>query len=217
MSRSLKLLVMPAGLVLLFAAASQQRAPMTFFLTSAGPGHGANLGGLEGADRHCTALARAAGAPESQVWRAYLSASARDGQPAVHARDRIGPGPWHNHAGVLIARDVDHLHSDEANLTKATILTERGDTVTGRGDQPNRHDVLTGSTADGRAFDDAEDRTCGNWTSDGEGSAWVGHHDRIGLGEHATSWNASHGSRGCSQQNLRATGGDGLFYCFAAR
>jgi hypothetical protein len=150
------------------------------------------------------------------VWRAYLSASAGEGQPAVNARDRIGPGPWHNQQGVLIARDVEHLHSADANLTKETILTETGATVNGRGDSPNQHDILTGSTLEGRAFDPGEDTTCSNWTSGGEGSARVGHHDRTGGGENPESWNSAHGSRGCSQEDLQSTGGNGYFYCFAA-
>lgn len=193
---------------------SAQSARMSFFLTSNGPGNGAELGGLAGADAHCSRLADQAGVGDL-VWRAYLSASATDDAPAVHARDRIGTGPWYNHAGVQVARDVAHLHSDGANLTKETILTERGEVVNGRGDSPNRHDILTGSTLEGTAFDPGEDSTCGNWTSSGEGSARVGHHDRTGGGEHPQSWNSAHGSRGCSQEDLRGTGGDGLFYCFA--
>lgn len=187
----------------------------TFFVTSAGPGNGADLGGLAGADRHCRNLAAAVGAGD-RTWRAYLSATASAGQPAVNARDRIGTGPWHNARGVVIARSVADLHSTNANLTKQTILTERGDTVTGRGDQPNRHDILTGSQADGTVSPSTDDTTCGNWTSSSaEGSALVGHHDRQGGGANPTSWNSAHGSRGCGQQNLRNTGGDGLFYCFA--
>jgi hypothetical protein len=197
------------------AGAAQEAAPMTFFLTSVGPDNGADLGGLAGADAHCQMLAETAGAGDS-TWRAYLSASATADQPAVHARDRIGAGPWHNAAGVLVARDVEHLHGDNG-LTKETVLTEGGAMVNGRGDAPNRHDILTGSQADGTAFAGDDDTTCGNWTSSGEGSASVGHHDRTGGGPDPTSWNAAHGSRGCSQENLRGTGGDGLFYCFAAR
>lgn len=205
-----------AGAALLVAApAAAQSADMSFFITSAGPGNGADLGGLAGADAHCAVLAGAQGAGERD-WRAYLSAVPAGGQPAVHARDRIGAGPWYNHAGVMVARDVTDLHSESANLTKETILTEAGGMVNGRGDSPNRHDILTGSTLDGRAFEGEEDTTCSNWTSSGEGSARVGHHDRTGGGEHPTSWNSAHPSRGCSQENLRGTGGDGLFFCFAA-
>ncbi|MDT8340307.1 MAG: hypothetical protein RQ751_02235 [Longimicrobiales bacterium] len=205
-----------AGLPLTAHPLSAQADNMSFFLTSAGPGNGADLGGLAGADAHCSVLAEGQGAGD-RVWRAYLSAAATGTGPAVHARDRIGSGPWYNHAGVLVARDVTHLHSVDANLTKATILTERGEPVNGRGDSPNRHDILTGSTLDGRAFSpDDGDTTCSNWTSSGEGSARVGHHDRTGGGEHPESWNSAHPSRGCSQENLRGTGGDGLFYCFAA-
>lgn len=187
---------------------------MSFFLTSAGPGDGANLGGLEGADRHCQTLAAGAGAG-GRTWRAYLSTSAEGGRPAVHARDRIGTGPWHNARGVRIAGSVAELHGEGSALGKAGSLTERGDTINGRGDTPNRHDILTGSQPDGTAFPDTADHSCRNWTSGGDGSAQVGHHDRQGGGERPTSWNSAHPSRGCSQANLRATGGDGLFYCFA--
>ena len=189
-------------------------AGMSFFLTSSGPGNGANLGGLAGADEHCRTLAAAAGAG-GRTWRAYLSTSAAGGQPAVNARDRIGAGPWHNARGVRVAGSVAELHGEASGLTKQTVLTERGDTVNGRGDTPNRHDILTGSRLDGTAFPDAADRTCRSWTSGGDGSAQVGHHDRQGGGENPTSWNSAHPSRGCSQENLRSTGGDGLFYCFA--
>jgi hypothetical protein len=191
---------------------------MTFFLTSAGSGNGADLGGLAGADRHCQQLAQAVGAGE-RTWRAYLSTQAAGGEAAANARDRIGQGPWQNAGGVVIARDLDELHGDN-NLDKDTALTERGELVNGRGDTPNRHDILTGSQPDGTAFAAAEDRTCGNWTMSGaEGAAMVGHHDRQGLrdDESSRSWNSSHPSRGgCSQEALRGTGGDGLFYCFAA-
>ncbi len=190
----------------------------TFFLTSVGPGNGADLGGLAGADRHCQQLAEAVGAG-GRTWRAYLSAQASGGEPATNARDRIGQGPWQNVDGVVIARDLDQLHGDN-NLNKETALTERGEVVNGRGDTPNRHDILTGSQPDGTAFATAEDRTCGNWTKSGtEGAAMVGHHDRRGLRDDAPakSWNSSHPTRGgCSQEALRGTGGDGLFYCFAA-
>jgi hypothetical protein len=188
---------------------------MSFFVTSVGLGKGADLGGLEGADAHCQALAQAAGA--GGTWRAYLSTQAADGQSAVNARDRIGPGPWRNVQGVVVADGVEALHG-ENNLAKATALDERSSPVNGRGDQPNMHDILTGSTTDGRAATDGDkDTTCGNWTKSGEGAAIVGHHDRIGLNEEppAKSWNASHPSRGCSQDNLKASGGDGRLYCFA--
>ena len=197
---------------------AQDAAPdttLSFFLTSVGPGDGANLGGLDGADQHCQALAEAVGAGD-RTWRAYLSTSASGDAEAVHARDRIGAGPWYNALGVLVARDVDHLHSADNNLTNETVLTEAGEVVNGRGDTPNRHDILTGSQLDGTAFSDGDDHTCANWTSSGEGSAQVGHHDRTGGGPDPTSWNAAHGSRGCSQSDLQGTGGDGLFYCFAA-
>jgi len=206
-------LLLAAGLIGAAMPAPPQ-ARMTFFITSAGPGDGANLGGLAGADRHCQTLAQAAGAGDLQ-WRAYLSAGASGGAPAVNARDRIGSGPWHNQQGVLIARDVAQLHGDSANLTKATILTEKGDTAHGRGDQPNMHDILTGSQRDGSAYAAEGYTNCGNWTSSGEGGARVGHHDRQGGGENPTSWNSAHTSRGCSQANLQATGGNGFFFCFA--
>lgn len=192
---------------------AESETPMGFFITSAGPGNGADLGGLEGADAHCQALADAVGAGD-RTWRAYLSATA-DGD-VVHARDRIGSGPWYNANGVLVARDVDHLHADDVNLNKETALTESGETVNGRGDSPNVHDILTGSQLDGTAFPGDDDTTCSNWTSSGEGSARVGHHDRTGGGEYPESWNSAHGSRGCSQSDLQGTGGNGLFYCFAA-
>ncbi len=189
---------------------------MSFFLTSAGPGNGGDLGGLSGADRHCQMLATAVGLG-NRTWRAYLSTSASDGQVAVNGRDRIGEGPWYNSKGIRIAQNVADLHSDTNNLTKATQLNEKGDVVNGRGDSPNRHDILTGSQLDGTAFSGDADTTCQNWTSSGAGSARVGHHDRTGGGEHPSSWNSAHGSRGCSQENLRGTGGDGLFYCFAIK
>lgn len=205
------------------ALAQQQQAPqtppapMTFFVTSAGPGNGANLGGLSGADAHCQKVAEAVGAG-GRAWRAYLSTQ---GSGAVNARDRIGQGPWHNAKGEQIAANVADLHGDiqrdRNNLHKATALNEKGEVVSGRGDQPNRHDILTGSQSDGRAYTDSADHTCQNWTSGtaGAGSAQLGHHDRQGGGN--TSWNSAHGSRGCSQENLRGTGGDGLFYCFATQ
>ena len=193
-----------------------EQAPMTFFITSAGPGDGANLGGLEGADAHCETLASAVGAG-GMGWMAYLSTIGDDGGGAVNARDRIGMGPWHNQAGVMIASNVDELHSEAANLTKETILTENGDMVNGRGDDPNMHDILTGSNMDGTAFAGEDYDNCGNWMSNAEdGSTAVGHHDRIGGGQNPTSWNSAHASRGCSQENLQGTGGNGFFYCFAA-
>ena len=193
-----------------------EQAAMTFFITSAGPGDGANLGGLEGADAHCETLASAVGAG-GMGWMAYLSTINEDGSAAVNARDRIGMGPWHNQAGALIAADVDELHSEAANLTKESILTENGDMVNGRGDDPNMHDILTGSNMDGTAFTGEDYDNCGNWTSNGgDGSAAVGHHDRIGGGQNPTSWNSAHASRGCSQENLQGTGGNGFYYCFAA-
>jgi len=176
-----------------------------FFLTSENPGNGANLGGLAGADAHCTALADAAGLT-GRTWAAYLSSSDED------ARERIGRGPWHNVDGVLVAEDVEQLHDAAANnLAKETSLSESGDVVNGRGDEPNRHDILTGSATDGTLAGEA----CDDWTSQGEGSAMVGHHDRTGGGDDPSSWNSAHGSRGCGIEDLRATGGDGLFYCFA--
>jgi hypothetical protein len=209
------LLLGPGG-----GAQAQQGAAtdMTFFLTSVGPGNGADLGGLAGADAHCQQLAEALGAGD-RTWRAYLSTQASGGEPAVNARGRIGQGPWQNADGVVIAQDLAALHGDN-NLNKDTALTERGEAVNGRGDTPNRHDILTGSQPDGTAFAAGEDRTCGNWTESGAGgAAMVGHHDRQGLRDDAASrsWNSSHPSRGgCSQEALRGTGGDGLFYCFAA-
>jgi hypothetical protein len=187
---------------------------MSFFVTSAGPGDGAKLGGLAGADAWCRQLADASGTT-GKTWRAYLSATAAAGQPAVSARDRIGSGPWHNAKGMMVARSVADLHSDAANLTKETIITEKGMMVNGRGDAPNQHDILTGSRLAGTVSPDTTDSTCNNWTSNGTGAAWVGHHDRQGGGANPTSWNSAHLSRGCSQENLVGTGGNGYFYCFA--
>ncbi len=210
-----KTLTLVAALAALGAAsATAQDSNMSFFITSAGPGDGANLGGLAGADQHCEDLAYAVGFGDL-TWRAYLSTVSMGGQAAVDARDRIGDGPWYNHAGELIARDVDELHSDAANLTKESILTEQGSVVNGRGDSPNMHDILTGSNLDGTAVTAEDHDACSNWTSNGEGSAQVGHHDRQGGGQNPTSWNSAHGSRGCSQENLQGTGGNGFFYCFA--
>jgi hypothetical protein len=193
--------------------------PMSFFVTSVGLGNGANLGGIAGADRHCQTLAAAAGGG-SKTWHAYLSAPAAGGQPAVNARDRIGPGPWYNAKGARIAQNVGDLHGDSLeqarrgnNLTKVTALNEKGETVNGVGDTPNRHDMITGSQLDGTAFTDGADHTCGNYSSGAAGTVQLGHHDRTGGG--STSWNSTHASRGCSQENLVSTGGAGLLYCFA--
>jgi hypothetical protein len=211
-----------AGLLLADAANAAAPTPppqpeMTFFVTSVGKGKGADLGGLEGADAHCLALAKAAGSRKTN-WRAYLSTTAPAGDAGVNARDRIGKGPWHNAKGVLVAKDVAALHSDANGITKATALTEKGELVSGRGDAVNTHDILTGSDPDGNYSTAGGDTTCANWTSSGEGSAIVGHHDRIGLKDsrHMKSWNSSHGTRGCGQEALKGTGGAGLLYCFAA-
>jgi hypothetical protein len=217
-----------AALISADSAVSQaQQAPpqsptMTFFVTSAGPGKGADLGGLEGADRQCQTLAQSAGAG-SKTWRAYLSTQAAGNTPAVNARDRIGPGPWQNFKGDVVAQSVEDLHGDNNKLSIQTSLTERGTMLPGVGYTPNYHDVLTGSQVDGRAFPTGEDKTCRNWTSSTQGAAMVGHLDRKGLRDDAASksWNASHLSRGpdggCSQNDLRSTGGNGLLYCFAAQ
>jgi hypothetical protein len=189
------------------------KSVMTFFVTSRGIGSGGNLGGLSGADTHCQALAQAEGAGD-HTWRAYLSASATSGQPAVNARDRIGRGPWYNAEGLLIAATLDELHSEKSRINKETAVTERLDPVSGVGDDPNMHDILTGSRPDGTAYAADEDLACRNWASSGEGRAQVGHHDRRGLGEGVNSWNSVHASRGCGQPDLQATGGAGLFYCF---
>jgi hypothetical protein len=195
-------------------AAQTTPEKMTFFITSVGSGKGADLGGLAGADQHCQQLAKAAGAG-NRTWRAYLSMAAADGKPAVNAKDRIGKGPWYNAKGVMVAKDVADLHADTNNLKKDTSITEKGEVVNGRGDTPNQHDILTGSNLEGTAFTDTADHTCKNWTSTGEGSAQVGHHDRQGGGNNPTSWNSAHGSKGCTQENLVGTGGSGRFYCFA--
>jgi hypothetical protein len=193
--------------------------PMSFFVTSAGSGKGADLGGLAGADRHCQTLAAAAGAGD-RTWHAYLSVAAADGQPAVNARDRIGQGPWYNSRGQRVAQNLADLHGDTLdaarlgnNLTKATVFTEKNEGIKGFGDNPNQHDILTGSQPDGRAYTDGADHTCKNWTSSSDGTAQLGHFDRTGGGN--TSWNSAHPSRGCSQENLVSTGGAGLLYCFA--
>jgi hypothetical protein len=211
-----------ASVILMAAQSAQaQSAKTSFFITSTGIGNGANLGGLAGADNYCQTLAQAAGAG-AKTWHAYLSTQAADGKPAVNARDRIGKGPWQNAKGVVVAKDVADLHSAANNLTKQTALTEKGEVSNGRGDTPNRHDILTGSQADGTAFAAGDDRTCKNWTSSTQGSAMLGHGDRVGLRDDdaSKSWNSSHPSRGsdggCSQADLKSTGGDGLLYCFAA-
>ena len=205
-----------AGSYVSYAA---QQQPMSFFVTSVGAGKGGDLGGLAGADAHCQMLAAAAGAG-NKTWHAYLSTQARGGQPAVNARDRIGSGPWYNSKGQPISENLSELHGDTlieaqrgSNLFKQSALTEKRQVVNGFGQTPNMHDMLTGSQTDGRAYTDNADHTCNNWTSSGQGSAQVGHSDRIGGGN--TSWNAAHASQGCSQANLVATGGAGMFYCFA--
>jgi hypothetical protein len=199
------------------AADAKSKSPMTFFITSLPSGKGADFGGLAGADAHCRKLAEAAGAG-GRTWRAYLSASPTATTPPVNARDRIGTGPWQNAKGVVVAKSVADLHSDANNLNKQTALTEKGEVVNGRGDNPNKHDILTGSQRDGTAFTGAEDRTCGNWTKSGEGAAMVGHHDRTGINPDPVanvSWNSSHPSAGCSDPLLAKTGSAGLLYCFA--
>jgi hypothetical protein len=222
-------LVVGAGIVLAVAAqqapapapaaAAAPPAPMTFFITSEGSGKGGDLGGLAGADAHCQKLATAVGAG-ARTWRAYLSTAGRNGGKVVNARDRIGPGPWHNAKGEQIAKDVADLHGDverdRNNIHKGSALNEKGEAVTGRGETPNRHDMLTGSSSVGRAIAGTEDNSCSDWTSSSTtGGAMVGHHDRNGGGN--TSWNAVHRSRGCALDQLKATGGDGLFYCFAEK
>ena len=220
-------LVASALLVVSFLALAQeaeqqggaQRHPMTFFVTSVGIGNGGNLGGLAGADAHCLMLATAVGAG-NHTWHAYLSTQAKEGQPAINARDRIGQGPWYNARGQAIAQAQADLHGDTlelarlgSNLFKQSALNEKGQVMNGVGDTPNTHDMLTGSQTDGRTYADTHDHTCNNWTSNGTGSAQVGHSDRVGAGNR--SWNSAHASKGCSQDNLVSTGGAGLFYCFA--
>ncbi len=203
------LLVLPVLCLTPIALMAQGAAPtMSFFVTSVGPGDGANLGGLAGADRHCQSLAQAKGVG-NRTWRAYLSVTAAQGQPAVNAKDRIGQGPWHNVKGVMVARNVADLHSGKSNLTEENILTEAGG-------KPSRHDMLTGSQLDGTAFPPGEDRTCANWTSNDQGRPWVGHSDLKARGVPPSPFNSAHASAGCSPAALRSTGGDGLFYCFAA-
>ena len=216
MRRTLPLAAVAVSAALVMGAASREAQPaMSFFVTSVGSGDGANLGGLAGADRHCHTLAEAAGV-RGREWRAYLSAAASGGQPAVHARDRIGTGPWYNAKGTRIAADLEQLHSEASLAGKANSLDEKGAPVNGRGDTPNTHDILTGSNPDGTLAVDTLDTTCSNWTSNATtGRAFVGHHDRQGGGVRPTSWNSAHPSRGCSQANLVSSGGAGLFYCFA--
>jgi len=218
MYRKMTLSILALAALVSFGSSTSLKAQpteMSFFVTSVGPGDGANLGGLAGADQHCQNLATAAGAG-NRTWRAYLSTVGVGTAQCVNARNRIGNGPWLNARGVIIAENVDQLHT-ENNINKETALTEQGAIVNGRGDQPNMHDILTGSTMEGRCFPPGTDTTCGNWTRNGEGSAQVGHHDRQGLDDSAAarSWNSSHPTRGCSQANLESTGGAGLFYCFA--
>ncbi len=217
MRRSLIWLAATAAVVTLAACGSMAtRNPMTFFVTSVGSGKGADLGGLAGADAHCKTLATAVGGG-GRDWRAYLSQQATTTVRAINARDRIGRGPWQNAQGTVVAADVAQLHGNN-NLTKATALNERGEVINGRGDTPNTHDVLTGSQPDGTVIAGDVNSTCANWTQSGEGSAMLGHHDRQGLKDDvpSKSWNSSHLSRGCGQEALKATGGAGLFYCFAA-
>lgn len=208
-------------LVLTGESRAQQPPPqfpdMTFFITSTGGPKGADYGGLEGADRHCQTLAARAGAG-GKTWRAYLSTQADGGKPAVNARDRIGKGPWVNTKGMQIAASVADLHADKNAINEENAYAETGRRIPGRGYVVNQHDILTGTQADGTAPPAGKDMTCGNWTKSGEGSAMVGHHDRAGLRDDAPSksWNASHPSRGCSADLLKASGGAGLLYCFAA-
>jgi len=221
--QSVKLAILPLAFAALAGPAVAQQpagqqapaAPMSFFVTSVSKGDGGNLGGLAGADAHCQALGAAAGRG-NVTWRAYLSAAAQGANGVVHARDRIGRGPWFNAKGALIASNVDDLHQDRNNIRKPTALNEKGEEVNGVGNQPNQHDMLTGSDSTGRLVPgNAAITTCNNWTSNGAGNAMLGHHDRLG-GPNA-SWNAVHSSRSCSQEDLVATGGAGLFYCFVAQ
>ncbi len=208
---------MAAAVLVAGCASVPPSEQMTFFVASVGKGKGADLGGLEGADAHCNALAKAAGSTRAD-WKAYLSTTLPGGDAGVNARDRIGKGPWQNARGVVVARNVDELHSDKNGISKATALTEKGEGIMGRGDATNQHDMLTGSDPEGMFSTAGGDTTCGNWTKSADGSAIVGHHDLSGLKDtrHMKSWNSSHGSRGCSQELLKASGGAGLFYCFAA-
>lgn len=194
-----------------------EKGDLSFFITSAGSGKGANLGGLKGADALCTSLAAKAGST-GKMWKAYLSATAMGDHAAVNAKDRIGSGPWFNAKGVMVAKNVADLHSDNNKLSKENSLDEKGNMINARGDKPNMHDILSGTNLDGTLATGDKSMTCKNWTSEDEGgSAMVGHHDRAGGGANPTSWHAAHPSRGCSQANLQGTGGNGLFYCFAAK
>ncbi len=225
--KALKLALVPLAMAALAGSVGAQQQqqqpaanqpppqPMSFFVTSVGKGDGGNLGGLAGADAHCQSLAAAAGRG-NVTWRAYLSAGPQGAQGVTHARDRIGRGPWFNARGALIASNVDDLHQDRNNIRKPTALNEKGEEVNGVGNQPNLHDMLTGSDSTGRLVPgNVALTTCNNWTSNSTGNAMLGHHDRLG-GPNA-SWNAVHSSRGCSQEDLVATGGGGLFYCFVAQ
>ena len=214
----------PSLLLLVLGLVSAHSVPaladattMSFFVTSTGKGDGANYGGLEGADAYCTSLAKSAGSAKTS-WKAYLSTTAPQGEAGINARDRIGKGPWQNIKGTVIANSLEELHSEKNNLTKETALTEKGETMMGRGDATNMHDILTGSDPQGMYSTAGGDTTCKNWTGNAEGSAIVGHHDRIGLKDtrHMKSWNSSHATVGCSQEALTKTGGAGLLYCFAA-
>jgi len=219
-----KATIIAVAVLLAFGAQAQdkkaapKKGPMSFFVTSTGKGNGADLGGLEGADAHCSSLAKAAGSKETN-WKAYLSTWMPGGDAGVNARDRIGKGPWFNAKGVMVAKNVGELHSGKNNINKQTALDEKGNPIKGRGDTPNEHDILTGSDPMGMFSTAGGDTTCGNWSKSGDGSAIVGHHDLQGLKDtrHMKSWNSSHGSRGCSQDQLKASGGAGLFYCFAAK
>ena len=228
MDKTLKLSAFAAAFALtmgagVFASHAQSAEKMSFFITSDGGGDGANFGGLKGADAHCTTLAKAAGSTKN--WAAYLSTSMvidrSSGTPKVtngiSARDRIGSGPWHNARGVLIAKDVNDLHSDNVNISLQTGLDENGNQIKGRGEKPNQHDILTGTDSNGHFSTAGGDTTCGNWTKNGKGSAIVGHHDRVGLNKsrNMISWNSAHGSAGCGEADLLRTGGAGLLYCFA--
>ena len=214
----MKKAIIAAAVIAASLSGIAQAQDMTFFVTSVGKGNGADLGGLEGADAHCNTLAKAAGAKETN-WKAYLSTSLPGGDAGVNARDRVGKGPWYNAKGVMVAKNVTDLHSSKANINKQTALDEKGNPIKGRGDTPNEHDILTGSDPMGMYSTAGGDTTCGNWTKSADGSAIVGHHDLQGLKDtrHMKSWNSSHGSRGCSQDQLKASGGAGLFYCFAAK
>ena len=225
----MKATIIAAALLLAFGAQAQEKkagkaaskGAMSFFVTSTGKGNGADYGGLEGADAHCSSLAKAAGSKRTD-WHAYLSktpGSGATGAPGENARDRIGKGPWYNAKGVMVAKSVNDLHSGKNNVNKQTALDEKGNPIKGRGDTPNEHDILTGSDPMGMYSTAGGDTTCGNWTKSGDGSAIVGHHDLQGLNDfwQSKQWNSSHGSRGCSQDQLKASGGAGLLYCFAAK